>query len=76
MYVMPQYRGQKIGWRLLQELEIKVRAAGLKTIRLETGVRQPEALRLYEKSGYRLRDAFGDYRDEECLSVFMEKILS
>jgi len=35
----------------------------------------PEALRLYEKAGYCRRNAFGDYRDDEYLSVFMEKIL-
>jgi putative acetyltransferase len=76
MYVMPEYRGLKIGCRLLQELETKAGAAGFKILRLETGVRQPAALRLYEKAGYRRRNAFGDYRDDEYLSVFMEKTLS
>jgi putative acetyltransferase len=76
MYVMPEYRGLKIGRRLLQELETKIGAAGLKIIRLETGVRQPVALHLYEKAGFRRRHAFGDYRDDEYLSVFMEKTLS
>jgi putative acetyltransferase len=75
MYVMPEYRGLKIGRRLLQELETKVKNTGLQILRLETGVRQPEELRLYEKAGYLRRGTFGDYRDEERLSVFMEKIL-
>jgi putative acetyltransferase len=35
----------------------------------------PEALRLYDRAGYRRRNAFGDYCDDEYLSVFMEKIL-
>jgi putative acetyltransferase len=76
MYVMPEYRGLKIGRRLLEELETKVKADGLKVLRLETGVRQPAALRLYEKAGYLRRRAFNGYRDDEYLSVFLEKIPS
>jgi putative acetyltransferase len=75
MYVMPEYRGLKIGTLLLLELETMVKAANLKACRLETGIYQPEALRLYERAGYRRRNAFGDYRDDEYLSVFMEKLL-
>jgi putative acetyltransferase len=41
-------------------------------LRLETGVRQPEALGLYRKLGYRERGPFGAYKPDP-LSVFMEK---
>jgi putative acetyltransferase len=75
MYVMPEYRSLKIGRRLLQELELRAAAAGLHVSRLETGVYQPEALRLYERAGYTRRGAFGSYRDDERFSVFMEKKL-
>ncbi len=75
MYVRQDYRGLRIGRQLLQELEIRAAAGGLKTLRLETGVRQPEALRLYERAWYSRRNAFGGYRDDELFSVFMEKIL-
>jgi putative acetyltransferase len=39
---------------------------------LETGIRQPEALGLYERLGFVRRGPFGDYA-EDPLSVFMEK---
>ena len=47
---------------------------GLPALRLETGVRQPAALRLYERAGYARRGPFGGYPDDP-LSVFMEKLL-
>jgi putative acetyltransferase len=75
MYVMPEFRGRKIGQLLLQELEASVKVAGLKILRLETGIRQPEALRFYQRAGYLRRSAFGGYHDDEHLSVFMEKLL-
>lgn len=75
MYVDPQSRGQRIGWRLLEELERRAVAAGLAVARLETGISQPEALGLYERAGYRRRGPFGDY-SEDPLSVFMEKYLA
>ena len=75
MYVMPECRNLKIGRRLLQELESRVIKASLHISRLETGIYQPEALRLYTRTGYVRRGAFGSYRDDEHLSVFMEKKL-
>jgi putative acetyltransferase len=74
MFVLPEFRGLKIGRRILDELESLARASGLKIARLETGVFQPEALRLYERAGYQRRRPYGDY-SEDPLSVFMEKRL-
>jgi len=42
---------------------------------LETGISQPEALGLYERSGYVRRGPYGDYPDDP-LSVFMHKRLT
>jgi putative acetyltransferase len=75
MFVLPECRGLQIGQRLLEELERRARAAGLRLARLETGVRQPEALRLYQSAGYRRRGPFGSYPDDP-LSVFLEKSLA
>jgi putative acetyltransferase len=75
MFVRPEARGRKVGRRLLDELERRARAGGLRLARLETGVAQPEALRLYERAGYRRRGPFGDY-SEDPWSVFMEKALA
>ena len=75
MYVRPEFRGLKIGRRLLDALEARARAAGLHIARLETGVSQPEALGLYEEAGFRRRGPFGDY-PADPLCVFMEKRLA
>ncbi len=75
MFVLPPFRGMNLGRRILAELERLIRAAGLSIARLETGIAQSEALRLFERSGYRRRGPFGEYRDDP-LSVFMEKSLA
>src|SRR5262245_23490107 len=74
MYVLPEFRGLKLGRRILEELETLARASGLELARLETGIHQPEALLLYESAGYQRRGPFGDY-SEDPLSIFMEKKL-
>ena len=74
MFVLPEFRGLKLGRRILEELENLARASGLALARLEMGVYQPEALTLYERAGYQRRGPFGDY-SEDPLSIFMEKKL-
>jgi putative acetyltransferase len=71
---LPEFRGLKLGRRILDELESLARASGLELARLETGIHQSGALFLYEKAGYQRRGPFGDY-PEDPLSVFMEKKL-
>ena len=75
LYVVPDYRGLGLSRRLMQELEARLLGRGVHIARLETGIRQPEALRLYERTGYRKRPPFGDYADDPW-SVFMEKKLA
>jgi putative acetyltransferase len=74
MFVLPEFRGIKLGRRILEELENLALASGLEFARLETGIHQAEALRLYERAGYQRRGPFGDY-PEDPLSIFMEKKL-
>ena len=74
MMVEPSLRGQRIGARLLLALEGVLRAEGIQQSLLETGAAQLDAVRLYERSGYRRRAAFGGYPDNG-LSVFYEKSL-
>jgi len=50
------------------------RQHGSARLMLETGNRQHEALRLYERHGFRRRGPFGDYVDDPH-SVFMDKQL-
>ena len=72
MFVLPEFRGLGLGRRILEGLEARIEASGLAVARLETGVDQPEALRLYEKSGFTPCEPFGDYKLDP-LSIFMEK---
>jgi GNAT superfamily N-acetyltransferase len=74
MYVRPEYRGRKIGQLILRDLERRARERGATRVRLETGTRQPEAVRLYEGVGYRLIPNFGDYVDAPA-SLCFERVL-
>jgi putative acetyltransferase len=74
MFVAPSARGLRIGQRLLATLEQRLRTAEVTLALLETGSDQHEAVRLYERSGYALRGAFGGYPDNG-LSLFYEKRL-
>lgn len=75
MYVRPGSRGRGVAQGVLAFLESSARRRGFRLIRLETGVSQPEALRLYERAGYLRRGPFGQYGPDP-LSVFMEKSLA
>lgn len=63
MYVAPDARRLGIAWRILCELERLATAHGYTRIILETGSRQPEALALYESSGYQRTANYGRYVD-------------
>jgi GNAT superfamily N-acetyltransferase len=61
MYVKPAFRGLGFARKLLAFLESTARTSGCKAIRLETGTKQPEAIGLYESSGYQPIPAYGEY---------------
>lgn len=75
MYVQPRHRGRGVGGVLMRRLEEAAQAGGLSKLCLETGISQPEAVRLYAYFGYVRRGPFGSYKDDP-MSVFMEKSLS
>jgi len=74
LYVEEFRRGLGFAVQIMQQLEHFVCDSGISTIRLETGPRQPEALRLYRRLQYVRRGPFGNYRPDP-LSIFMEKSL-
>lgn len=74
MFVRPKDRGRGAGKAILRFLEAEAARAGCNVLRLETGVRQPEALGLYEQCGYTRCGPFANYRNDP-LCVFMEKKL-
>lgn len=68
MYVTGSARGNGFARMLLAELERTAAEAGMTGVRLETGHKQPEAIALYESSGYHRIPGFGVYRDEpDCV---------
>jgi GNAT superfamily N-acetyltransferase len=62
MYVAPTARGRGVSRRLLVALEHEAAVLGYRRIVLETGIRQPEAMALYESAGYEPIDSYGAYR--------------
>lgn len=74
MYVTPESRGSGVATGLLHALEDAARDRGWTTLRLETGPAQPDAIRFYEREGYRRIPQFGAYVGAE-LSVCYERIL-
>ncbi|MDT7836100.1 GNAT family N-acetyltransferase [Aquabacterium sp. OR-4] len=74
MYVDPAARGQGLALALIEALEAHLRQQGIAQALLETGAAQQEAVRLYQRCGYRPRAAFGGYPDNG-LSVFYGKRL-
>lgn len=74
MYTLPEYRGRGIAANVLAELEKWAAELGFEKCVLETGKKQPEAIRLYEKSGYSLIANYGQYIGVEN-SVCFQKIV-
>lgn len=63
MYVSPRVRGQRIGEKILSELEDWSREQKAKKCMLFTGSKQPEAYRLYQRNGYRPIEKYGKLND-------------
>lgn len=72
MYVRPVYRGSGLAKALLNRLAEYAFERQVSVLRLETGIYQTEAIRLYEGYGFQRRPPFGDYKDDP-LSIYYEK---
>ena len=75
MYVNPDFRGNRIAVKILNELENWTIELGYERCILETGLKQPEAIALYERCDYRRIENYDQYKDIEE-SVCYEKILN
>lgn len=75
MFVPLEKRGKGIASIVLDELEEWAKELGYKKCILETGKKQPEAIRLYEKNNYHLIKNYGQYANVES-SVCFEKLLT
>lgn len=72
MYVLPDSRGRGIAALVLRELEQWAAELNYTSCILETGKKQPEAIRLYEKAGYTVIPNYAQYEGVEN-SVCMRK---
>ncbi len=75
MYVPVNKRGLGIATGILKELEEWAFELNYIKCLLETGKKQPEAIALYQKNGYRIIPNYGQYEQVEN-SVCFEKILN
>lgn len=74
MFTLPEMRKKGIAASVLTELETWAADLGYKKCILETGLKQPEAIALYEKSGYRLIPNYGQYTGIENSVCFEKKL--
>ena len=74
MWVVEAARGLGLSRAMLDRLIEEARAAGVRMLRLETGVASHAALGLYRRAGFVECPPFADYRPDP-LSVFMERRL-
>jgi len=72
MFVRAENRGRGIAGQILTELETWAKELNYSECILETGIKQPEAIRLYQKSGYEKIPSYGQYLNVEN-SVCMKK---
>ena len=75
MYVMPEWRGRGVAQALLRQLEQVSRQKGFAVLRLETGVYQQEARRLYERVGFSRCPAFGEYAENGVNLCYEKRIV-
>ncbi len=71
MYVRPKQQRKGYAQAMLEHLMKYAKQHGVKQLRLETGIHQIPAIKLYEKVGFQRCGPFGEYRDDP-VSVYME----
>jgi putative acetyltransferase len=74
MFTKPAMRNQGFAKKVLNALEVWASEESFVRIILETGVRQPEAVAAYTKSGYKMITSYGTYVNNAS-SICMEKFL-
>lgn len=70
LYVDPGHRGNGVAKALLTAVEEAARGAGRKRLIIECGDKQPEAIALYETSGYARIPDFGFYQGSPHVRSF------
>jgi putative acetyltransferase len=80
MYVRAAARGDGVADAIIERLEEEAHGAGLRVVRLETGVHQPAAIGFYRRRGFMPCRAFEPYASLPSAAIktsyFMEKQLT
>ena len=74
MFTAAEHRNRGVARAVLAELEHTAAAAGIKELVLETGTVQPEAIALYESTGYQPVDGFGYYAGRPLSRSFGKRV--
>lgn len=74
MYTLPAQRGKGLASLVLKELETWAKELGYVSCLLETGLKQPEAIALYQKNGYRIIPNYGQYEGVENSRCFEKRL--
>lgn len=74
MYVRTTARGKGAGRALLAALEAEARQLGYHALVLETGLRQPEAIALYESAAYEVIPNYGFYKDSDLSRCYRKEL--
>lgn len=74
MFVAPQHRGTGVSTAILERLEVFGRERGYARLVLETGDRQPDAIRFYTREGYERIANFGYYADSAASLCFAKQL--
>ena len=70
MYVAPTARRTGVARAILTQLEAHALDLGYERLKLETGIKQPEAIALYESHGYMSIEPYGVYADSPLSRCF------
>ncbi len=74
MYTSPMSREKGIATKVLTELEMWATQLSYEKCILETGKKQPEAIELYKKNGYKLIPNYGQYAEIENSLCFEKEM--
>lgn len=74
MYTRPAARRRGVSRALLARLEAAARHLGYRSMQLETGTEQPEALELYESHGWHRIHPYGRYKDTPSSVCFAKDV--
>jgi len=74
MYTRPSARRRGVSRAILTALEHHAAGLGYRRVQLVTGLRQPEAMALYEGAGYRPVEPFGPFAASEIVRCYAKDL--